>query len=301
MNKHFTASSLANFLSATMYGNDSNILQLASIATAGEGSLTFVTDLSKYDSQTKKALSVGAIILAPELPSDFEQYNAGTVIIIDNPRAAFGKIAAEFFEKKPTPGISPTAIIDPSAIVHETASIGHYSVVGAGVSIGANSVLGSHVTVGANVKIGQRAFIKSHASIGEQGFAIDKNPNGNNFRIPHFGSVLVGDDVEIGSFSTVASGTIDPTIIGDYVKIDDHVHIAHNCRIEENVIITACAELSGSVKVGRNTWISPNSSIIQGVSIGPNAVVGINTAVIQSVEEFHTVFGVPARKVSSTN
>jgi UDP-3-O-[3-hydroxymyristoyl] glucosamine N-acyltransferase len=88
---------------------------------------------------------------------------------------------------------------------------------------------------------------------------------------------------------------LQDTVIGNHVKIDDHVHIAHNCVISDNVIITACAELSGGVEVGRGAWIAPNCAVLQKTRIGDDAFVGIGAAVIQDVKASARVFGYPAK------
>jgi UDP-3-O-[3-hydroxymyristoyl] glucosamine N-acyltransferase len=113
--------------------------------------------------------------------------------------------------------------------------------------------------------------------------------------MPHVAGVYIGDHVVIGALNTVASGTIHPTVVEDYVKTDDHVHIAHNCHIGARTLITACAELSGSVVVGPDCWIGPNASVRDGVDIGAKAFVGIAANVVGPVSAGETVMGNPAR------
>ena len=95
----------------------------------------------------------------------------------------------------------------------------------------------------------------------------------------------------MGSNNTIARGTINNTIIEDHVKIDDNVHIAHNCCISKNTIITACVEISGSVKVGKNCWIGPNSSIIQKINIGNNCTIGIGAILTKDVKDNSKIMG----------
>ena len=101
--------------------------------------------------------------------------------------------------------------------------------------------------------------------------------------------MVIGDRVEIGAKCTVARGAIDDTIVSNDVKIDDQVHVAHNCFIGDKTIITACAELSGGVKVGKSCWLGPNSSIIEKVKLGDNAFVGIGVVVDRDLGEKSTV------------
>jgi UDP-3-O-[3-hydroxymyristoyl] glucosamine N-acyltransferase len=106
--------------------------------------------------------------------------------------------------------------------------------------------------------------------------------------------VRIGDFVEIGAKCTVARGTITDTIVGDHVKTDDHVHIAHNCVIGARSILTACAELSGRVTVGERCWLGPNCSIMDGVRIGDGATVGLGAVVVEDVPAGRKVMGLGA-------
>ena len=108
--------------------------------------------------------------------------------------------------------------------------------------------------------------------------------------------MVIQDNVEIGALNTVAGGTIHPTVVEVDVKTDDHVHIAHNCRIGPRTIITACAELSGSVRIGADCWIGPNASIRDGISVGDGAFVGIGSNVIAPVLPRAIVYGNPAHE-----
>jgi UDP-3-O-[3-hydroxymyristoyl] glucosamine N-acyltransferase len=154
-----------------------------------------------------------------------------------------------------------------------------------------------HVKIGPNVRIGAGCKIKSGTVIGEPGFGIEKDEEGDNFRIPHIGGVRIGDSVEIGSLNTICSGTLEPTRVGDLVKTDDHVHIAHNVQIGRNCIITACAEMSGRVVLENDVWLGPNCSIKEGVRIGAGALIGIATLVVKDCEPTGVYAGAPARRL----
>jgi UDP-3-O-[3-hydroxymyristoyl] glucosamine N-acyltransferase len=110
--------------------------------------------------------------------------------------------------------------------------------------------------------------------------------------------VVIGDWVEIGALSTVSSGTIDPTRIASFTKLDDHVHIAHNCQVGSNTIITAGAVVAGSVIIGDGAWLGPNCTITDGVTIGEGAFIGIGAVVLQDCQPHGVYSGNPARKYS---
>lgn len=290
------ASAVAAGLGAAVLGDNLSIVAPAAIQTASAGSLTFAVDTERYAPQLDAALRAGAVVIAP-VGTALPPQSPGALILVENPRAAFAFAVAQHFTEALVPGIAETARVHPRATVDPTAIIGEYTVVRAGASIGAGTEVRDHVVVGTGVVIGANTLIKSHAVIGEEGFGIEKDPAGNNFRIPHVGSVHIGDHVEVGCFTTVCAGTVSPTTIGDYSKIDDHVHVAHNCLIGRNVIVTACAEISGSVIVEDGAWIGPNASVIQGVVIGKGALLGIGATAIRSVPEYEVRAGNPAKRI----
>lgn len=289
-----TASTIATDFEAVLVGADLEVCALSPIATATAGALCFVGDVERYAEELRAALSAGAIVLAPA-DSPLPDAGLGALVPVENPRAAFALTIAKHFVHAVEPGIAETARVHPDAVVHPSAHIGEYTVVRAGAVIGAGSEVRDHVVIGRDVVIGAHALIKSHAVIGEEGFGMERDSDGNNFRIPHVGSVRIGDHVEVGGFTTVCSGTISPTIVGDYSKIDDHVHISHNCVLGRNVIVTACAEVSGSVVLEDDVWLGPNSSIIQGVTLGRGSLLGIGAVALKPIPEGEVRVGNPAK------
>lgn len=183
-------------------------------------------------------------------------------------------------------------------IIHPTAQIGRNVVLGRGVRIGADTVIYHNAVIGDEVTIGERCIIKSCAVIGEEGFGFERDPLGKAVRLPHLGTVVIGDEVEIGSLTTVCRGTLGNTTLRNGCKIDDHVHIAHNIDVGEDAFIIACAEVSGGVKIGPRAWIAPNASILNQLTIGPDAVIGLGAVVVKSVPDGAVVAGNPAKPLS---
>jgi UDP-3-O-[3-hydroxymyristoyl] glucosamine N-acyltransferase len=218
-------------------------------------------------------------------------------ILVANPRLAFARAIAEFFVELTSPGISPTAKISPDCVIGPGVYIGEFATIGRRCRIGGNTTILNNVVIGDNVVIGERCVVKSNSVVGEAGFGIVKDENGDNRRLPHIGGVIIGDDVEIGSLNTVCSGTVDPTIIEDFVKTDDHVHIAHNCVIKRNSIITSCSSIAGSTVIEENVWLGPNCSIMNGIVVGRDAFVGLGAAVMAGCERGATLAAFPARQV----
>lgn len=182
--------------------------------------------------------------------------------------------------------------------IHPTARVGRNVVLGRGVRIGAGTVVYHNVVIGDEVVIGQRCVIKSCAVVGEEGFGFERDAHGKAVRLPHVGTVVIGDDVEIGSLTTVCRGTLGDTVLRNGCKIDDHVHIAHNIDVGEDAFVIACAEVSGGVKIGPRAWIAPNASVLNQVTIGADAVVGLGGVVLKSVPDGAVVVGNPAKPLS---
>ncbi|MGV8934794.1 MAG: hypothetical protein ACOH1I_09230 [Gallionellaceae bacterium] len=279
LNRPLAASVLAHRLGLHMQGADLMLHQVQPHNSVAAGGLCFAR-VAPSD-----GLTVAAVAIAPPGAAP----GSGAVIESENPRLAFARalhiLATE-------PGFHAP---DAPADVHPTAHVSSSAVLGRGVRVGARTMIGHHVVVADGVSIGEDCQIKSGTVIGEAGFGFERDGAGIPVRMLHLGSVVIGDRVELGSLNTVCRATLGLTIIENDVKTDDHVHIAHNCRVRRGALLTACAELSGGVDVGEFAWIGPNSSVIQKAVLGHHAFVGIGSNVTKSVPAGATVAGNPAR------
>ena len=273
-------SSLAQELGLEWFGEDILIETITSLSSSKAGALCFSKDRLPDESIS------GVILIASQQPS--AGYSA-TVIVSENPRLSFARalIALDCY-----PGFIRQEV---SAQISESAEISPGAFIGKDVVIGDKTCIGHNVVIADGTHIGSECYIKSGSVIGEPGFGFERDESGNPVRILHLGNVTIGDRVEIGSLTTVCRGTLDHTIIEDDVKIDDHVHVAHNCHIRRGTLVTACSELSGGVDVGEYSWIGPNSSIIQKVKLGRGCFVGIASSVRKDVSDGDTVAGNPAK------
>lgn len=219
------------------------------------------------------------------------------LIVTRNPRECYSNIAAHLFDYYGAYWNSYYTPADLANYFGDSYLLGNV-MVHKSSSIGSGSIIYPGVVIGPNCRIGKKAIIKPNSVIGYPGFGIFKDDCGNNTHLPHVGGVIIGDNVELGALNTVCAGTIHPTVVEDYVKTDDHVHIAHNCIIRKGVQIAAHAEISGSVVVEEGAWLSPNISITNGIVIGARSFVGIGSCVTKSVRDASTVAGNPARPLS---
>jgi len=213
----------------------------------------------------------------------------GNVILSENPRFDFIR-CLEWISKN----IAFEQISTPPKI-HPTVKLGKNVVVENGVVIDEGTVVEHNVVLAEGTIIGKNCLIRANASIGSDGFGYERDEVGKPVKFIHLGYVHIGDDVEIGACTCIARGTLSNTIIHNSVKIDNLVHIAHNCIIKEGVFIIACAEVSGGVEIGERSWVAPNSSITQKVKVGQDSLIGIGAVVTKNVSESAVVAGNPAK------
>lgn len=287
---------IADFVGGSLSGDASLPIEgVCTLQNPKPRSLCFAQDIDAMtpgDPRFDEALIVG--------PLGIEQVAPGAAITVDNPRLAYALAVAHFFHQRGAATIADSARISPSARLGRDVTIGEGCVIGPQVTIGDETELRHNVVIGAAVKIGSRCIVGSNSVIGEVGFGLAKDGQGRNVRIPHVGSVVIGDEVEIGALTSIAAGTIDPTVISDRVKIDDHVFIAHNCFLGEDVIVIAGAEISGSVRIGARTWVGPAVSIRDRVTIPGDTFLGIGCTVVKTLVEPGTYIGSPASIMPSS-
>ena len=235
-----------------------------------------------------------------KLPSLIKKFNQ--IIYTKNPKYEFIKIL-EKFEKKLNNNDHLTLI---NSKIPSSTMIEPLVFIDKNVKIGENCLIKTGSKIFSNVMIGNNSIIGPNTVVGYKGFGIDRDQEITHKKIPllgkalkmkHFGGVKIGEGSDIGALNTIVSGVMEPTILGRNVVTDDHVHIAHNCKIEDGVAITASVQLSGGVCIGSNSWIGPNSSIMQKVKIGKKNIVGISTTIYRNTPDNTKWLGNPARKV----
>lgn len=234
--------------------------------------------------------------------SDVELNNASkknTVFNVLNPRLTFAKILRYILDSK-TQDISYKtlengSVIAENVIIGKNTTIEPFVFIDADTIIGDNCYIKTGCKIRRNVKLGNNAIIGENTVIGSQGYGLEQDKDGRNYRIPHIGGVTIGNFVEIGANSVIASGTIYPTVISDYAMIDDYVMIAHNCYLGMSSKIISNSQMSGSSKLGNNSVINPGVCVVNGISIGDNVSVGIGSIVTKDIDNNAVCMGNPAR------
>ncbi|UXY51695.1 UDP-3-O-(3-hydroxymyristoyl)glucosamine N-acyltransferase [Pseudomonas tohonis] len=294
----FTLGQLAERLDATLRGDETRVVSgLATLQDAGHDQLTFLANpqYRKFLADTRAA----AVLLTP---ADAEGF-AGDALLVPNPYLAYARLS-HLFDPKPVaaPGIHPSAVVAPDAKVDPSASIGPGVVIesgaqiGAGVTIGAYSVVGARSVIGEggwlaprvtlyhDVRIGKRVVIQSGAVIGGEGFGF-ANEKGVWQKIAQIGGVTLGDDVEVGANTTIDRGALADTLIGNGVKLDNQIMIAHNVQVGDNTAMAGCVGISGSTKIGRNCMIAGGVGMVGHIEVCDGVFVTGMTMVTRSITE----------------
>lgn len=282
---------IAEFLQLEHYGECIMIDSFSSLSNMKDNTVIFA---KKYTSDNLLKINSGIPVLAI-VTEEFRNKLKGSYIISRNPRLDYLKVLQNFFApQEDFPGIHPTTVVEAGAKISPSACIGAHCYIGPEVTIGENTIIKPNTTIYGKVTIGKDCYIKAGVSIGGEGFGFERDENGVPIHFPHFGSIIIGDNVYIGANATISRATIDATIIEDNVKIDDLSLISHNCHIHKNTIITGLKGFGGGTEIGENCWIA--GSTIQKIKIGDNSMVCAGSVVLRDVKPGTTVFGYPAKK-----
>jgi len=308
--KKYSLRYLAEFLGSEFIGNpDCEIAGIGSLASAISGHISFLQD-SNYK-QYLNTTKASAIIINCK---DLEQNQSGNFIIADDPYLAYAKISALFDD---TPevilGTHATAVIGEGSEIASGVSIGPYCIIGRrviiaqgaridgacvigdDVGIGENTRLCSNVTLYHKVKIGKRGLLHSGAVIGSDGFG-NANEKGVWRKIYQLGTVIIGNDVEIGANTTIDRGAIEDTIIDDGVRIDNQVQIGHNVHVGAHTAIAGCVGIAGSTKIGRYCMIAGGVGITGHIEIADRVIITGGSNLGKSITESGGIYasGIPA-------
>jgi UDP-3-O-[3-hydroxymyristoyl] glucosamine N-acyltransferase len=286
----------------------------ASLAGADHEQVSFLADARHAEAlQTTRAC---AVVLGEGVSVE---RNDLALLRCGDPQAAFNKIVGLFAPDVPSPepGAHPSAVVHRTAGVEDSASIGPLCVVGPGVRIAAGAVLHARVVLGAaasvgadtvlhpgvvlypHVAIGASCIVHAGAVIGSDGFGFEPTEAGW-IKTPQGGTVLIGDDVEIGANVTIDCARFGSTHIDNNVKIDNLVHVAHNVQIGRGVIIAALTGMAGSCRIEDGVVLGAQVGIAEHVRIGEGARIAATSGVMRDVPPGEDYAGTPARPARQT-
>lgn len=294
----YTLAELADRCGAALRGaGDCRIRGVETLEKAGEGQISFFNNprYRKFLRETRAS----AVILRPDDAGDC----AVNALLTDNPYLAWARITRCFEpQRNLEAGIHETASVDGSANIHPEAVVAAGAIIGAGSQIhagayvGPNCVIGENVELGAGsrlvatvvlmdgVRIGQNCIIHPGAVIGADGFGL-ANDHGRWEKVAQLGSVVLGDEVEVGANTTIDRGAIHDTIVHDGVKLDNQIQVAHNVEIGENTAIAACTGISGSTRIGAGCTLAGGVGVVGHIEIADGVHVSGASVVSRSLPE----------------
>jgi len=296
--KSFKLSQLAEILGAELEGDPNKVIfGIGPLVSSTSDEISFISKESyRPNLELTKA---GAVICNLETSKVFE----GNKLICSNPYLLYAK-CTQLFKEKPVlgKGISTLASIEDSAVISETASISNFVSISKNVVIEDDVVIMPGVTIGEGCKIGKRTILYANASlydsvsigidciihsgavIGSDGLGFAKE-NNEWVKIEHLGKVIIGNDVEIGSNTTIDRGSIGDTVLGNNVKIDNQVHIAHNVSIGSGTAIAGNSAIAGSTQIGKNCTLAGCSAIVDNIKIADEVHITAMSLITKSIKE----------------
>ncbi|MFV8323648.1 UDP-3-O-(3-hydroxymyristoyl)glucosamine N-acyltransferase [Flavobacterium sp. LS2R12] len=305
----FTAEQIAGILEGEVVGNPmAEVFRLSKIEEGTEGSLTFLSNPKylNYIYSTKASVTIVNETFVSESPL------TTTLIKVQDAYAAFSKLL-EFYNqvKLNKTGIEQPSFLSESVKYGDNLYLGSFSYVGQNVVLGENvkiypnCFVGDNVVIGDNVilfagakiysetVIGNNCTIHSGAIIGADGFGFAPNPDGTYTKIPQIGNVIIEDNVDIGSCTTIDRATMGSTIIRKGVKLDNQIQIAHNVEIGENTVIAAQTGVAGSTKIGKSGMIGGQVGISGHLTIGNNVRIQAQSGVGRNIKDDEILQGSP--------
>lgn len=305
-----TLADLAALVGATLEGDGSKVVHgPAALGDAGEHDVSFLGS-PRYEAQLATTRAAG-VLVARDVRAPRQDL---TLLRCDHPGRAFTAVVRAFAPDEPVraPGIDPSARIANDAVVDASAHVGPHCVVeegariasgvvlvsrvhvGRGASVGESTVLHPGVVLYPGVAVGARCILHAGCVIGSDGFGFDPTEAGWS-KVPQCGTVHVEDDVEIGANSTVDRARFGTTRIGRGAKLDNLVHVGHNCVLEEGVLLCAHVGVAGSTRIGRGTVLGGQAGVNGHVVIGERARIAGGAGVIGDVPGGEDWAGWPAR------
>ncbi|QYJ67857.1 UDP-3-O-(3-hydroxymyristoyl)glucosamine N-acyltransferase [Flavobacterium litorale] len=306
----FTAEQIAGILEGDIVGNpNAEVHKLSKIEEGTEGSLTFLANpkYQQYIYSTAASIAIVNKSFEPEEPI------TTTLIKVEDAYKSFSKLLEYYNQVKlMKSGIEQPSVIADDTVYGENLYLGSFSYIGKNVKIGnnvkiyPNSFIGDNVTIGDNcilfsgvriyseTEMGNNCTIHSGVIIGSDGFGFTPNEDGVYSKVPQIGNVILEDNVDVGSGTTIDRATLGSTIIKKGVKLDNQIQIAHNVVIGENTVIASQTGIAGSTKIGKNCIIGGQVGIVGHITIGDGVRIQAQSGVGKNIPDGEAIQGTPA-------
>ncbi len=305
----YTVDRIAEMVGGEVHGDGSTVVTgVASLHVAGDGDIAF----AEGKSLAHAAESMASAIIVPQVQPDFPRAQ----IVVERPYPAFARVLALVAEERADlpQGIHPMATVDPTATLGAGVAIGPAAVIGPRTTIGAGSKICAHAYIGADcclgdgcliypqvtirerTTIGDRVIIHPGTTIGGDGFGYIQQ-EGRQLKVPQVGTVEIGDDCEIGCNSTIDRATMDKTILGRRVKVDNHSHVGHNCIIGDDCILVAYARIGGGTILENGVTLAEDVGVTDHVRLGEGCIVAGSSKVSKNIAPGAVVWGFPAQNI----
>lgn len=281
-------------------GCTSNFKHIRSVAAIDDATATDLTFCSKKTKSASNEISHSnaGIILHHNSVSDVNAKPNQLLVSVENPRLVFMHLANRMYRSKSShkQGISQLSYMSENSRIGKNCTVGNFSCVDDDCILGDNTIVGDKVSL-KNCVIGDDCIIQSGVSIGEDGFSYERDDSLVLNQFPHYGKVIIGNNVEIRTNCSIARGSLKDTIIRSGTKIDALVHIAHNVIVGKNCSLTAGTVIGGSTTVGDTCWFGLNCTLKHKIKIGDKVIVGSGASVINDIVDEDIVAGVPAKSI----
>lgn len=289
---HLYSSEIAHYLGLELSGKNVPVNFPCHFKAMKENGFTFI-----FPHEIEEVKNLENVLLF--CPADYDTSINSEVAFIPcaDPKVAFYRVVNEFFIEQLPHSIAESAKISETARIGINVNIGEHAVITGDVTVGNNTFIGNNVTILGKATIGSGCVIKDNAVIGSEGFSFLEVED-ELMHVPQIGAIEIGNDVWIGSGSSIERPSLGITVLENGAKIDDLAQVGHEVRVGANTQVAAGTIFSGRVTVGKDCFIGVNVSVKPGVTIGDNVLVGIGSVVTKDLPGDAVYAGVPARLFS---
>ena len=306
----YSLENIASIIDGELIGNPDQLVNtLSSLQKANKDSITFVSS-KKFESLVSDCFAAAIIVRKDFKPSDNKNY-----ILVKDPYFAFA-ILSEMFDPiedmfegidlsnniNPKAEVAESSKIYQGAVIADTAQIHENVLIAPNVFVGPDCIVGEGTVIHANstlmrsVTLGKNCIVQNNCILGSDGFGFAPSEDGYK-KIHQLGRLIIGDDVEFGAGCTIDRGALEDTVIGNGVKLDNQVHIAHNVILGDNSAIAAKCAIAGSTRIGKNLQMGGLSGIIGHLEICDNVFIGAHTLITKSISKPGNYVGImPAQE-----